>query len=304
MKATVKALVLLVLALGATRAQAQELVIGVYVPQAPFATNAERVAWADALASALATKSNGAFTARAQVFARKEDVGAFAGKVDLLVLDGLYAADRGAEVIGHVGGAPAVALYVASGAHVGELAGKDIAVPESGTGDVNFYANTALAGEIAPEPFFGEIRRTKDAAAALGAVKAGTASGAFAPLGHPAAAGLKVVAQGGSYPVAVLVIASKAKVEPVRAALTAALAGGAGGGGGLGAVVPGGGDAYAAVRGLKGNPRVLTSPALLTGGVDAKPAAPPIRLRARGTVPAPEVDAAALVRPTLPEAPW
>ena len=67
--------------------------------------------------------------------------------------------------------------------------------------------------------------------------------------------------------------------------------------------MPGGGDAFGAVRGLKGSPRVLTSPALLTGGVDAKPVAPPIRLRTRGTVPPPVVDGSALVRPTLEEPP-
>jgi len=297
----------LALALGALAAApsaaAEELVIGVYLPQAPFATNTERAAWADRLAADLAAKSGGAFTARAQVFARKEDVGAFASKVDLLVLDGLYAVERGGDVIGHAGPSPAVALYVAAGASVGDLAGKDVAIPESGAGDINYFANTALGGELAPEPFFGEIKRTKDAAAALGAVKAGAASGAFAPVGHPAASGLKVLAQGGSYPVAVLVVANKTRVDPVRAALGAALAGGAGGGGALGAVVAGAGDAFAAARGLKGAPRVLTSPALLTGGVDAKPVAPPIRLRTRGAVPPPVVDDGALVRPTLSEPP-
>lgn len=304
---TVKSLVLSVAMATAALAAAptvyaEELVIGVFLPQAPFATNAERATWADKLAADLAAKSGGAFTARAQVFARREDVGAFAGKVDLLVLDGLYAAERGGEVIGHVSGSPAVGLYVASGANVGELQGKDISLPEAGAGDINFYANTALAGEIPVETFFGAIKRAKDAAAALGAVKAGTASGAFAPVGHPAATGLKVVAQGGSYPVGVLVVANKAKVDAVRAALTSALAGGAGGGG-LGAVVPGAGEAYQAARGLKGTPRVMTVPALLTGGVDAKPVAPPIRLRARGQMPAPAFDAQTLVQPTLPEPP-
>ncbi|MCC6622729.1 MAG: hypothetical protein IT385_15820 [Deltaproteobacteria bacterium] len=293
----------LTLALAAPSSRAEELVIGVYLPQAPFATNTERAAWADRLAADLTAKAGGAFTARAQVFARKEDVGAFAGKVDLLVLDGLYAVERGGDVVGHAGPSPAVALYAAAGASVGDLAGKDVAIPESGAGDINFFANTALGGELAPEPFFGEIKRTKDAASALGAVKAGSASGAFAPVGHPAAAGLKALAQGGSYPVAVLVVANKARVDPVRPALTTALAGGAGGGGGLGAIVPGGGEAFGAARGLKVSPRVLTSPALLTGGVDAKPVAPPIRLRTRGAVPPPVVDAGALVRPTLTEPP-
>lgn len=283
-------------------ASAEELVIGVYVPQAGFATNAERQAWADAFAADLGAKSGGALTARAQVFARREDVAAFAGKVDLLLVDGLYASERGGDIIGHATSAPAVGLYAAAGANVGDLADKDLAVPESGAGDLDFYANTALVGEVAVDPFFKDVKRTKDAAAALGAVRAGTAGAAFAPAGHPAGQGLKVLAQGGAYPVGVLVVANKAHVEPVRAALETALGGSPGGGGGLGSIVPGGGEAFAALKGLKGTPRVLSSPALLTGGVDAKPVPPPIRLRTHGKVPPPTVDASALARPTLPEA--
>jgi len=284
----------------AVRAQAgPELTVGVFLPQASFATNAERGAWADRFASDVNARAAGAFTVRAQVFARREDAVAFSGRVDLLVSDGLYALERGAEVIAHATITPGVALYAADAATVADLQGKTIACAEAGPAELAFYSNTALGGELDAAGFFGEIRSLKDASAALAAVKARAVQGAFAPVGHPAAAGLKVLTQGGDYPVAVVAVLQKGRVDPVRDALVAAIAQTPAGP--LGSFVQGPGDAYARARGARGAPRVASAPAFLAGGSDARPVAPPIRLRTRGKIPPPRLGAVPLAMPVLDE---
>lgn len=288
-------------AASAPAAHADELVFGVFVPEAPFATNAERSAWAERFVADIAAHAKGAFTARAQVFARREDAAGFAGRVDVLIADGNFLADRSLEVLAHGSAAATVALYAAQGTSVADLKGKVVAFASAGTNDANFYANTALAGEVVASTFFGELRDTKDATSALGAVRAGSAAAAFAPMGHPGAAGLKLLAQGGTFAIAVVGVANPAKVEPVKDALLAALAESAGGA--LGTFTRGPGDAYARAKAARGSPRVLTTPAILAGGVDAKPIAPAIRLKSHGKLPAPAVDLGALARPILVEPP-
>ncbi len=278
---------------------AQTLEIGVFLPQASFATNAERSAWADRFAADLTAKAAGAFTVRAQVFARKEDAQAFSGRVDLLVTDGLFALERGGEVIAHATIAPAVGLYGVDAANVGALQQKPIACAEAGPAELLFYSNTVLGGELSADKFFSELRALKDASAALAAVKARAVEGAFAPVGHPAAAGLKLLAQGGVYPVAVVMVTRKAQVDPLRDALVTALAQTPAGA--LGSFVAGPGDAYARARGLRGAPRVTSAPAFLAGGADARPVPPPIRLKTRGRVPPADLTRSPLSKPRLTE---
>lgn len=300
---TSRLLMLLLVVLGAARpAYAQgppELTIGVFLPQASFATNAERSAWADRFAADLAVQAAGAFTVRAQLFARREDAQAFAGRVDLLVSDGLHALERGADVIAHATIAPGVALYAADANTVADLQGKSIACAEAGPAELAFYSNTALGGELDAAGFFGEIHSLKDASAVLAAVKARTVQGAFAPVGHPAAAGLKVLAQGGGYPVAVVAVLNKGRVDPLREALVAAIVRTPAGA--LGSFVQGPGDAYARARGARGAPRVTSAPAFLAGGIEARPVAPPIRLKTRGKVPPAVLTGVPLATPVLPE---
>lgn len=284
---------------GSTALAAEELTVGVFLPQASFATNAERSAWAERFANDLTAKAAGAFTVRAQVFARKEDALAFSGRVDLLVSDGLYALERGGDVLAHATISPGVALYAADAKNVGELAGKSIAAAEAGPAELAFYSNTVLGGELAADKFFGDIKSLKDASAALGAVKSRAVAAAFAPVGHPAAAGLKILAQGGDYPIAVVVVVNKARVDPLKEALLAALTQTPGGA--LGSFVQGGGEAYARARGARGTPRVASAPAFLAGGTDARPVAPPIRLKTRGRIPPADVTRTPLARPVLDE---
>ena len=282
-----------------TVAAAEELTVGVFLPQASFATNAERSAWAERFAGDLTAKANGAFTVKTQLFARREDALAFSGRVDLLVGDGLFALERGGDVIAHATISPGVALYAADAKTVGELAGKAIAAAEAGPAELSFYSNTVLGGELAADKFFGEIKSLKDASAALAAVKSRTVAGAFAPVGHPAAAGLRILAQGGDYPVAVVFIVNKARVEPLRDALLAAITQTPAGP--LGSFMQGGGDAFARARGARGTPRVANAPAFLAGGSEARPVAPPIRLKTRGRIPPADVTRTPLARPLLVE---
>lgn len=284
---------------GPSAARAEELTVGVFLPQASFATNAERSAWAERFAADLAAAAKGAFTIRAQVFARREDAVAFAGRVDLLVTDGLFALERGGEAIAHATVGPQVGLYAADAKRVGELAGKVVACAECGPSEALFYGNTVLGGELAPAGFFSEIKSLKDSSAALAAVKSRQVAAAFAPVGHPAAAGLELIAQGGEYPVAIVVVVQKARLDPVRAAFLQALVGTPAGP--LGSFVEGAGDAYARARGARGQPRVLTAPAFVTGGAEMKPVAPPIRLTTRGKVGPAQLGGTPLARPTLTE---
>jgi len=283
----------------ATAFAAEELTVGVFLPQASFATNAERSAWAERFANDLTAKAAGAFTVRAQVFARKEDALAFSGRVDLLVSDGLFALERGGDVLAHATISPGVALYAADAKNVSELAGKSIAAAEAGPAELAFYSNTVLGGELAADKFFGDIKSLKDASAALGAVKSRAVAAAFAPIGHPAAAGLKILAQGGDYPIAVVAVVNKTRVDPIKEALLTVLTQTPGGA--LGSFVAGGGDAYARARGARGAPRVATAPAFLAGGTDARPVAPPIRLKTRGRIPPADVTRTPLARPMLDE---
>ena len=287
------------LVLVATAARAEELTVGVYLPLAPFQTNAERSAWGDRFAADLTAAANGAFTVKAQLFARREDALAFSGAVDVLVADGLFALERGLRPIAHVTASPAIGLYAADATRVGELQGKAVAAAQAEPGDLAFYSNTVLGGELVAADFFAEVRALKDASAALAAVKSKSVAAAFAPVGHPAAAGLRLLRQGGAYPIAVVAIARDAKVAPVRDALTTAL--GQCSAGALGTFGSGSGGAFERAAGARGTPRVKTAPAFLTGGTDAKPMAPPIRLKVKGRMPPPALSGVPLARPDIIE---
>ena len=290
--------VLLFLALLAPGAAlAQEVTLGVYLPQAAFSTNAERSAWADKLAADLGQRAG--LTVRAQVFARREDAVAFSGRVDLLVTDGLFAVTQSGDALAHASLAPPVALYALDAKHVGALEGKVVGAAEVGAGEAAFYANVVLGGELVADRFFAEVRPFKDSQTALGAVKSRAIAAAFAHADHPAGAGLTVIARGGAYPLAVVLVANSAKVGPLAQRLTQALVGLSVGP--LGTLSAGGGAALTQARGARGAPRVTSSPALITGGVEQRPMAPPIRLRARGRVPGLELNGAPLAPPTLVE---
>jgi hypothetical protein len=276
-------------------ARAEQLTLGVYLPQASFATNAERSAWADKLAADLGQRAG--VTVRAQVFGRREDAVAFASRVDLLVVDGLFAMAQPGEALAHASSAPALTLYTLDAKNVGALEGKVVGVTDAGAQDGRFYSNVALGGELEASRFFGELRPFKDAQTALSAVKARTIAAAFAPADHPAAQGLTVVARAGAYPVAVVLATDAKKLAATAPRLAASLAGLSLGP--LGTLSAGGGSALGQARAASGPPRGLTAPALVAGGTDQRPAAPPIRLRGKSRVPSIELTAVPLAPPVL-----
>jgi len=284
-------------------ARADELSLGVFLPEASFTTNAERSAWAQRLADTLSAATAGEHTFVPRTFARRADVIGFirAKRVDVLVTDGLLLASAPADVIAHASNTPAATLYGAEGTTVEGLRGQVVALAEVGDGDVTFYVNAALAGELAPRTFFGEVRDTKDAGAALGAVRAGAARAAFAPADHPAAAGLRVLAQGGAVPLAVVAVVSSERVDAsLQRRLATALATTGAAGGGLGRWVAGGGDAATRARSLaKRQPRVLTASPILASSDGGRVAPPPLRLRTTGKVDAPQRGPAVSLAPTL-----
>ena len=286
-------------------AGATALTLGVFLPEGPFATNAERSAWAQSLADALGRATGGAHTFSPQLFARRADALAFvqARRVDLLVADGLFAADLSLEALAHAGAAPAAALYAPAGTTVESLAGQPVALAETSTHDLAFYAQAALAGEVDPERYFAAPRRAKDTAAALGAVRAGAAPAAFAPADHPAAAGLARLAAGGQLPPVVVAVTSSARLDdPTRASLTAALLAGAGAG--LGGWRAGPSDAFARARAIAtAAPRVLSAEPRLAERPDDRPVPPPLRLRTSAPYAPPGGAPAALVAPRLAEDP-
>ncbi len=293
--------------LGAPAALAGEVSVAVFVPQAAFADNTARAAFAKKLAAALTAAGEGRVTFRARAFARRADLSSFlrAGKVDVLIADPVFVADAGrGKVIAHAVGAkgsagPAAALYVRDGVKdTLALRGAEVAVPDAGAAVGRLYANTALGGEVDPAKLFGALRPSRDAAAALGAVKAGKAQGAFAPMGNPAASGLRALAQGGHVPLAVAVDVSGLG-DDVRALVVATLRGGAGRGGAIAAWRAG---PAAKTKGLLGAPRVNRAKPKLSPSDLPVPPPPPLRLRPSGELPAPEVGSS-MYTPSLPEEP-
>lgn len=287
-------------------ARAEELALGVFLPQATFATNAERTEYAERLAERLTAAVGGGTTFRARVFARRDDATAFlqAQNVDVLVTDGLLLVDVSADVVAHALGTTPAALYGRTGVTVEGLAGKTVAVVEAGRDDANFFANAALAGELAPKQYFGELRRSKDAAAAFGAVHASAADAAFGPEGHPAAAGLVLLAAGGALPIGVCALPSKSRLPvAARPAVVAALTGGAGVGGGITGWAAGAGDTLTRARAQAATtPRVATAtPILAAKGGEDKLQPPPIRLETSGELPRPLPPKGVSVAPELPE---
>jgi hypothetical protein len=283
-------------------ARAEELTVGVFLPHSRLATNAERSAWADRLAAHIQEKAGGRVTVRAQVFARRDDARRLGAGVDVLIADGLLAAELRGEAIAHLDASPAVGLFVLGDGYLDALRGKPVAVAASGGNDAAFYSNTALGGEVDAGGWFSELRDAKDAASALNMVRTGAVPAAFAPVDHPAAAGLRLVHQGGAFVIGVVLAMNAARVNPVKDDLLAALTA-PGAGGEVGAFRGGAGDAFARLRGARGALRSLGATPVLAESAETRLQAPPIRLRARGRLPAPTLGRLALPESDLPETP-
>jgi hypothetical protein len=287
--------------LAAAPARAEELTIGVFMPQTALASNADRAAWAERLARHITTATNGRITARAEVFARRDDARTFSKRVDILIADGLFAADLAAEAIAHLDAQPNVGLYAQSATNISELQGKPVAYAASSDRDHLFYTNTALGGEVVGDRWFSEFRDAKDAGSALNMVRTGSVPAAFGPVDHPATAGLRLIHQGGVFATGVAVIINATRVNPLKDTLIEALLSAPGGP--AGSFRRGGGDAFARVKAARGTPRVLTTAPVLAENPALKLQAPPIRLEARGKLPETRLDNLRLPPTALREEP-
>jgi len=286
-------------------ASAEEIHLGVFLPQASFATNAERNDYAQRLAERLTSAAGGGVTFAARAFTRRSDLISFvnAGRVDVLVTDGLLLVDVRGEVIAHATREPAVALYGAPGATMVGLRGRVVAAAEVGADDGNFYANTALAGEVAPEQYFDQLRASGTTAAAFDAVRSRAADAAFGPDEHPAAEGLQVLARGGRMPIAAVAVLAPDRVGArIRGAIVGALEAGAGVAGGIPGWRGGAGTAIERARTLaRTRPRVVTAQPLLTPAPEDRLTPPPLRLSTQAPPPAPSAPRGLVVAPTLAE---
>jgi hypothetical protein len=287
------------------------ITVGVFLPNAAFASNTERSVFAERVAAAIGREAGAGYSVVARAFARRADLVKFlkAKKLDLLVADPLFQVGSRGTVLAHavdddgqVG--PAIALYAPKGTgRLEALRGKSVAVTASGAADLRFYVASLLRGEVDPRSFFGPIREAKDAGAGVGAVQTGAAGAAFAPAGLAAAGGLEVVLEGGVLPLAVLVgeldgAAGKLPEELTGAAVRALTLGG-GAGGGIRGWRPGDGGALEAARADR--IAVTAEKPLLAPTTDADVAPPRVRLDAETRVPPATVKGIALP-PTLPEA--
>jgi hypothetical protein len=299
----IRTLIAMAILLGAVAgsAHAEELTVGVFLPHSNLATNADRAAWADRLTARILEGSSGRLTAvRAQVFARRDDARRLGAGVDVLIADGLLAAELGGDAIAHLDANPAVGLFMLGTGHLDALRGKPVAVAAAGANDAAFFSNTALGGEVDASTWFSELRDAKDAASALNMVRTGAIPAAFAPVDHPAAGGLRLVHQGGAFVIGVVVAMNRTKVEPLKEALLGALSA-PGAGGEVGRFRAGAGDAFSRLRGARGALRSLGAAPVLAESAETRLQAPPIRLRARGRLPAPTLGRLALPETELPE---
>jgi len=290
------ALALLCLTRGA--ASAEELTLGVFLPQAPLATNAERAAWAEQLARHIERESGGKLRIRTEVFARRDDAQTLSRRVDLVVADGLFAAEASGAILGHFSLNPKVGLFASGATNLRDLKGKAVAYAASGSQDGAFYSNTVLGGELVAATWFSELRDSKDAGSALNMVKTSAVPAAFAPVDHPAARGLTLLAEGGSFATGVLIAMNAARVEPHKDALLAALRTTQGA---LGPFTPGPGESFTRLKAARGPPKVLSAQPVLTDAAGGRLQAPPIRLNARGAVPRLVVEAVPLPPTELEE---
>ncbi|MCB9729870.1 MAG: hypothetical protein H6744_15530 [Deltaproteobacteria bacterium] len=285
--------------------------VGVFLPNAAFASNSERSLFAERAAAAIGREAGEDFTVVARAFARRSDLVKFlrARKLDLLIADPLFQVGNPGEVLAHAVDAngqigPAMTLYASAGTKgLAALKGKPVAVTSASGQDLRFFAATLLRGEVDPRRYFGAVREAKDASAAVGAVHTGAAAAAFAPAGLAAASGLQAVLSGAVLPLAVLVgdLRGPAGALPpeLNAAAVRALTLGGGVGGGIAGWRPGGGGALEAA----GQDRIAVSAEriILAPAGDDEVAPPRVRLEATTTIPPVNVVGASLA-PTLPEA--
>jgi hypothetical protein len=167
-------------------ADAKQLRIALYAPNAPFASGIARAEFVSRLAQQITSVTG--LPAKADAFARSSDLEkAIASKqVDFAVLDGVYLAQKGVPygcmATATVGGetSPKWGLFT-SVASVKELQGKKLSMASTGGRDEDFVSNGLFDGEVSVKKFFTGVPKAPDLASAVQSVTLGKAEAVFAP---------------------------------------------------------------------------------------------------------------------------
>jgi len=138
----------------AGRAQAEEIVIGIYAPTAGFASSSDRLSYVSALAKAIEGALGGGVTVKGQSFSSLSQM---AGAAQFGILDPLCAAGGKYSVLATAttGGSTEQtwALYAKGAANLPALKGKAVAYAKTGCNDQAFIENALLESEV-PASFF------------------------------------------------------------------------------------------------------------------------------------------------------
>ncbi len=194
----VRSLVLVIVALLASTAGADNITVGVFTPSAIFPSTTARVDLASRLGDHVGKALGGTGTGR--VYARAGDFASAVkrGEVQVALVDATYlsTAGGGYTVIGAAvrNGETAHGwqLVAKSGKTIADLKGKRLIVPTNGGRETDFVLNVMLAGEVARD-HFAKIEAAPDTAAALAALGLGRADVAVLPAGVDLPAGTTTV---------------------------------------------------------------------------------------------------------------
>lgn len=182
----------------ASTAHAQNASVGLFAPSAPFPSTAARVELATRLGDHLGKALGGRGTGRN--YARAGDFTAAVRRGDIVValVDAPYLALAGGNYVvlaGAVRGGSSNQGWqlVARGASkIAELAGKRVLVPGVGGRETDFVLNVLLGGDLARDHFV-KVEAAPDTASALAALGLGKADAAVVPAGVELPGGTNVV---------------------------------------------------------------------------------------------------------------
>lgn len=207
-----------------------------FTPQLGFASPLERSGWCAAVGRQLAAA--GGVEVEAKGFARAEDFRAYLGrrKLALAIVDAQLGLASGwqplLQAVGEDGqAAPPMALVSRQYRSIPELKGKTLILASVGGGERALVHGLVLAGEVAPNKFFGRVETAPDAASAAAAVSLGKADASLLYLAQARSRGLEAIHVTEGVPLPLLVDVSKDFPEELRQRLVAGIAGAPGGGG-------------------------------------------------------------------------
>ncbi len=259
MRARLAAVVLVALIVAAPRVAGADdpIGIGLFAPSAPFAGTADRLGFVTALAEHVGGELGRTVRGRVYASASALDAALAKGEIDYAIVDAPAVAGRKPLLTltrGDGGTAPWV-LLGGTARELGALAGKRIAIAQTGGRAAGFVAAVLFEGEVA-ESYFAAVVEAPDAPSALKLVTLGKADAAVVSSAIERGE-LAVALSLRSIPWPALIAGAQADAQVTTAVVAAARTwGGSGGFTGFVAAVapPRGGQA-------KKRPTMLTTPA-------------------------------------------